>query len=81
MNFIYNSKLSFGSIFQYDENIVTKSETDKDIINKTIQNDKEEKISNEEGEYNTKEIDSQDSEEDERSELEKDIDANPFFFT
>ena len=81
MNFIYNSKLSFGSIFQYDENIVTKSETDKDIINNTTQNDKEEKKSNEEDDCNTEETDSPDSEEDERSELEKDIDSDPFFFT
>lgn len=81
MNFIYNSKLSFSSIFQYDENIVTKSETDKDITNDIIKNDKEDKISNEEDIDNIEEVGSPESEEDERSELEKDIDADPFFFT
>ena len=75
MNFIYNSKLSFGSIFQYDENVVTKSETNKDINNDTIQNNKEDKSPNEE------DNNSPESEEDERSELEKDIDEDPFFFT
>ena len=61
MDPIYDKKSSFSKIFQYDENIVTKSksESNKDI--KPKQN-KENKI---------KEL---------KSELDKEIDNNPFFF-
>ena len=58
---VYGKKISFGKIFQYDENIVTKSKSEatKDVKPKQIIENKKTEL---------------------KSELDKEIDNNPFFF-
>lgn len=61
MDFPYSKKVSFGKIFQYDENIVTTSKSEKPIIKK-------------EKPLIKKEINLP------MTELDKEINDNPFFF-
>ena len=62
MGSIYGKTNSFGKIFQYDENIVTKSKSENKKIKTTIEKKEKEKVKQP------------------KSELEKEIDSNPFFF-
>lgn len=77
MDSIYNKKLSFGSLFQFDENVIIKSNKLDTPIKKinipikkinipTNTNGKPEKPNILEGK---------------KSELDKELEKNPFFFT
>lgn len=68
MDFPYSKKVSFGKIFQYDENIVTTSKSKNPIIKKQEPNIKKEEP------LLKKEINLP------MSELDKEINDNPFFF-
>ena len=66
MNFIYGKNISFGTLFQYDENVITvPTKASSNIKNK----DKQQKPPKTNPEIKEKSL------------LDQEIDSNPFFFT
>ena len=75
MNFIYGKNSSFGSLFQYDENVITAPKKVKDCKTNKAEESKKNKIDKTKIKNDSKLCLK------EKSALDQEIDSNPFFFT